>query len=53
MLVKLFDACGVLYDAGRNMISAREFLSDRIESVLFIAIDDKKRRGVKIVQPYS
>jgi hypothetical protein len=30
MLVTLFDAYRVLYDPGSDMISAREFLSDRI-----------------------
>ena len=56
ILVTLFDVYRVFYDRSSGMILAREFLSDRIandDSVLFIVIDDHKRRGVKFVQLYS
>lgn len=56
ILVTLFDVYRVFYDRSSGMISAREFLSDRIandDSVLFIVIGDQKRRGVKFVQLYS
>ncbi len=53
ILVTLFDAYRVFYGKNSDMISAREFLSDRIaneDSVLFVAIDDQQCDGLGFAQ---
>ena len=55
ILATLFDTYRVFYGRDSDMISAREFLSDRIaddDSVLFVAVDDMNGGGLGFAQLY-
>lgn len=55
MLATLFDEYRVFYGRDIDVVSAREFLSERIangDSALFVAIDDSTDKGLGFAQLY-
>ncbi len=56
LITSLFDLYRQFYSQSSDLMSAKEFLSERIkknESVIFLAIDEKTNEGMGFVQLYQ